>query len=403
MPIPVLTYHSVGPTIPNWRWNFLTVPQEVFEDHLRWIVRKGYRTIDLGELHDHMTGKHVLDSACVVLTFDDGYLDNWTFAAPLLRKYGLKATVFVHPDFVDPRPLVRSTLEEVWAGTVTEDQLEVAGFMSWEELRSLHDSGVFSVQSHLMTHTWYPVSSDVVDFHHPDDEYYWLDWNADAAAKPFYVAATDRSKVPFGVPVYENAKAMVAKRYFPPPEESDHMASYVARHGGERFFSQENWSSVLHEELARYREAHPPGGRVETEQQRRERVSAEIHDSKQILEDRLSADVRHLSWPGGAYDAFALQLGQEVYRSVTIGSYEKTSRRNAPGEDARRFRRIGVPCFQCQDGLRYANGRYLTLLLDEFREIRLARRTRQAIKSMAILRERLHGAWRHLSRSSRDS
>ena len=48
----------------------------------------------------------------VVLTFDDGYLDNWVAVMPLLRKYGQKAIIFMSTDFIDPTSQSRPTLDE---------------------------------------------------------------------------------------------------------------------------------------------------------------------------------------------------------------------------------------------------------------------------------------------------
>ena len=49
-----------------------------------------------------MEGKRRLKTRSVVLTFDDGYLDNWIYVAPLLEQYGMKGVVYVTPEFVEP-------------------------------------------------------------------------------------------------------------------------------------------------------------------------------------------------------------------------------------------------------------------------------------------------------------
>jgi len=153
--IPVLMYHSVGRVLRDWAWPELTVPWRVFESHLRALRRAGYRTADLYEFHAHTTGEEILPEKSVVLTFDDGYVDNWTYVAPLLKRYGFKGTVLVTPEFVDQAEELRPTLDDVWEGRLNEEALDVNGFMSWAELRHVAESGVLSVQCHAMTHTWY--------------------------------------------------------------------------------------------------------------------------------------------------------------------------------------------------------------------------------------------------------
>ena len=81
-----------------------------------------------------------------MLTFDDGYLDNWVFVWPLLRKYGMRATVFVTADFIEPDGPPRPTLEDVWGGKIRMEELQAAGFLRPSELRIMSESGVIDVQ-----------------------------------------------------------------------------------------------------------------------------------------------------------------------------------------------------------------------------------------------------------------
>lgn len=76
------------------------VTASIFERQLQWLASHGYRSagaIDLvdRELEDAVDGR----PGAVVLTFDDGYLDNYTVAFPLLQRYGFTATIFVVTDF----------------------------------------------------------------------------------------------------------------------------------------------------------------------------------------------------------------------------------------------------------------------------------------------------------------
>ena len=64
--------------------------------------RRGFHAVSLSEIHAYLKTGAALPERAIGLTFDDGYLDNWVFAFPLLKKYGMKATVFMATDFVDP-------------------------------------------------------------------------------------------------------------------------------------------------------------------------------------------------------------------------------------------------------------------------------------------------------------
>ena len=101
--VPVVMYHGVGPTLETWQWRHLITPLDVFEGQMRRLREDGWRTITLSRLHDHMSRGSEIPARSVVLTFDDGYLDNWVYAYPILKKYGHHAVIWISVDFVDPR------------------------------------------------------------------------------------------------------------------------------------------------------------------------------------------------------------------------------------------------------------------------------------------------------------
>ncbi|WP_162921742.1 polysaccharide deacetylase family protein [Listeria costaricensis] len=89
--IPVLMYHSINENVKN---NLIISPNE-FEEQMKWLKDNGYHPLYLRELGDMLeTGKNVPDKP-VVITFDDGYQDNYTNAYPILKKYALPANIFV--------------------------------------------------------------------------------------------------------------------------------------------------------------------------------------------------------------------------------------------------------------------------------------------------------------------
>lgn len=391
-PIPVIMYHSVGTVMPDWEWSILTVPWTTFEDHLVWLARSGYRSADLNELHDHVSGVRPLDPMSVVLTFDDGYLDNWTYVYPLLKQYRFTGVVCVSPEFIDPRDTLRPTLEDVRAGRASESDLEVRGFMSWPEMRRAVAEGVLSIQSHAMTHTWYPTGPEVVDFHRPGDGHYWLDWNADPSAKPFYLRDPFSSRVPWGTPVYRHAKSLEATRYFPDPAEAEALAAFVADRGGEGFFREPGWRGAIEAELASIREKGGDGGRLESPEERSARLSYELVESKRVLEEGLGVPVDQVFWPGGGYSEEALEMALELYKSVTWSKKDRWRLKNIPGEDPAKVSRRGVPFIENSTYRIHTGGRYLSWLLDEYRDVSLARKKRQVFKLLCMAGARL-GMW----------
>ena len=382
--VPVVMYHSVGRPIPEWEWSFLTVPYKIFENHLQWLVKARYQTVDLYELYAHVSGEKQLPERSVVLTFDDGYLDNWGYVAPLLSKYGLKGTVFVNPEFVDPREITRPTLEDAWSGKIQEQDVPVRGFMSWPELKSLAEYGPLSVQSHAMSHTWYPSGNKIIDFHHPDDVVYWLDWNQYPDDKPFYLKKLKTSKVAWGTPIYEHGTSLAVRQFFPDAETTASLITFVERNGGKKLFSKLDWREKLFTVARKAEIESKKQGYFESEAEQKKRYLYELTESRKILEKQLGKPMDFLCWPGGGYNQCSLELALQIYSAVTMSSVDKSPVKNRVGEDARFIRRVGVPCFEKMNKAHYFSGRYLVYFLGEFRRKKLYRRFRQLLKIYEI-------------------
>ncbi len=95
--VPILMYHYISaPPSANDRIRYgLSVPPEMFEAQLRLLSNYGFHTITLRELYEYLAIGKTLPDNPIVLTFDDGYVDNYTNAFPLLRKYGMRGTFFI--------------------------------------------------------------------------------------------------------------------------------------------------------------------------------------------------------------------------------------------------------------------------------------------------------------------
>lgn len=120
--VPVLMYHAVSDDM--WGINELFVSPSSMEEQLAYLTENGYDAIwfeDLAHVEDY--------DKPVILTFDDGYDDNYTELFPLLQKYNVKATVFV----IGNAPGTSHKATE-------------------EQIREMSDSGLVSIQSHSYTH-----------------------------------------------------------------------------------------------------------------------------------------------------------------------------------------------------------------------------------------------------------
>jgi peptidoglycan/xylan/chitin deacetylase (PgdA/CDA1 family) len=140
-----LCYHSIAPEGPTW----LTVSPELFERQLRELGRLGVATGGLVELEALAAGKAGPPTA--FLTFDDGFLDNFTTALPLLREHGGRGFVFALP------PLLEAGGPFAWPEVAADRERFPATMRSltWDQLGEMAEGG-FEVGSHTLSHRHLP-------------------------------------------------------------------------------------------------------------------------------------------------------------------------------------------------------------------------------------------------------
>jgi peptidoglycan/xylan/chitin deacetylase (PgdA/CDA1 family) len=87
-PVPILMYHVLGTPAPEARFPGLFVPAAELRAQVDWLAANGYHAVTLAQLFAGWRGTGPLPSKPVVLTFDDGYLSDYTVALPALRPHG---------------------------------------------------------------------------------------------------------------------------------------------------------------------------------------------------------------------------------------------------------------------------------------------------------------------------
>jgi peptidoglycan/xylan/chitin deacetylase (PgdA/CDA1 family) len=136
--VVVICYHSVHPTLRA------AARPDLFRRHLDWLKRH-CTVVGLDSIRRHLTsGGEASPRPVVAITFDDGYVDNFELAYPVLVELELTATFFVVPGLTERD---RSVVERMQA------QRRILGLrgMSWAQIRELHDAG-FGIGSHTYGH-----------------------------------------------------------------------------------------------------------------------------------------------------------------------------------------------------------------------------------------------------------
>lgn len=122
--ITVLNYHKVDDMPIS-----LSIPPAEFDAQMAYLRDNGYTTISPDDLWASLESDAPLPDKPVLITFDDGYADNYKNAYPILKKYGYRATIFVITDFLSANP----------------------NYITWDQAREMQSAGI-TIASHTMQH-----------------------------------------------------------------------------------------------------------------------------------------------------------------------------------------------------------------------------------------------------------
>lgn len=149
--LPILMYHHVSPN-PG----LVTVSPTTFRDHIQSLAKAGWRSAGLDAVERFYRGERLPAKTCVI-TFDDGYLDNYIYAHPVLQEFGMRAVLFIVTAWVGDGP-ARSKVDaitpdhnrcKVLIGEAAAD----AVIVRWSEVEAMLAAGTFEFHSHTHTHT----------------------------------------------------------------------------------------------------------------------------------------------------------------------------------------------------------------------------------------------------------
>lgn len=122
--IPVLYYHSVDENAANE----VTITPEKLQEQLDYINDNNYVTITMTELYDHIENNKPIPEKSILITFDDGYMNNYTEAFPMLKELNMTATIFC-----------------------VGNSLDGSYYLSEEAIKEMSDYGI-DIESHTVNH-----------------------------------------------------------------------------------------------------------------------------------------------------------------------------------------------------------------------------------------------------------
>ncbi|MBI4040171.1 polysaccharide deacetylase family protein [Candidatus Daviesbacteria bacterium] len=130
--VPILMYHYIGnnPNPKDYARNTLSVAPDKFETQMQYLASHGYTPISLDTLYGIYNGQVAALPKPIVLTFDDGYIDFYTTAWPILSRFGFHAVSFI------PTGLMNQGY-----------------YMSWAMIRQIAASGLVTFEGHSISHS----------------------------------------------------------------------------------------------------------------------------------------------------------------------------------------------------------------------------------------------------------
>ncbi len=311
--LPVLMYHYI-----SRHANSIAVSPELFARHCAAMRDAGWRGIGLAEAEAYFLHGAPLPAKSCLITFDDGYLDNYVHAWPILREYGHKGVIFAVTSKIEQGDTLRPTSADLGQNGLTEGNLPRVDqpfvehsdgytvrhdlFFNWREARHMEESGAIDVAAHSFSHQSVFTNGSFTNFLLPGKRGRTFDRTADAF---------------WGQPKFTQGAGLANRAFVPDPGLMERIKALVPQNDSEAFAFAADPAHV--ETLKKLvQSAGPDLGRMETDEEMAARMRAEITIGKTLLEKELGHPVSTLCWPWGAYSPLALQLGQEAGFTVFI-------------------------------------------------------------------------------------
>ena len=121
----------------------IRVTKERFKEDTEYLKKEGYTTISFKELIKYKEGQGKLPKKPIIITFDDGYKDNYEYAYPILKENNMKAAIFV----------IGSRI-----GKTNFNNDPKYNYFSWDEAKEMYNSGLIEIQPHSYNLHYYKES-----------------------------------------------------------------------------------------------------------------------------------------------------------------------------------------------------------------------------------------------------
>ncbi|BBM43869.1 polysaccharide deacetylase [Leptotrichia wadei] len=255
-----LMYHSID-SEKNKGGIFI----DEFEEHIKWIKDK--KTFKMEELKGL---DYTLPPNSILITFDDGYKNNYTLAFPILKKYNIKATIFLNTKFIE------------------KDET----YLNWDEIREMYESGLIDFQLHTHSHQLTVKDIEVLAFYDNESSPYFKRESYSLFFDGNYDEKKDAKKLN-GLPVFKLRSKISIPGYKPKKNFVEKYRSIVELQENEFEKEKKKFLNRL------FKEKKDEFFDKISEEQFKETVKFEILENKKIISEKLGKVPDCLAYPWG--------------------------------------------------------------------------------------------------------
>ena len=236
-----------------------------FEEHIKWIKDK--KTFKMEELKGL---DYTLPPNSILITFDDGYKNNYTLAFPILKKYNIKATIFLNTKFIE------------------KDET----YLNWDEIREMYKSGLIDFQLHTHSHQLTVKDIEVLAFYDNESSPYFKRESYSLFFDGNYDEKKDAKKLN-GLPVFKLRSKISIPGYKPKKNFVEKYRSIVELQENKFEKEKKKFLNRL------FKEKKDEFFDKISEEQFKETVKFEILENKKIISEKLGKIPDCLAYPWG--------------------------------------------------------------------------------------------------------
>lgn len=310
--IPIFLYHQVN--------SLSNVTPELFEEHLKIIEKLKMKTLTISEYYSKKTSKN-----SILITFDDGYFDNYKYVFPLLKKYNMKATIFLNTLYIADKRKFEPKIELNYEANYEAIKNFIESgigfseqYLSWEEIKEMYDSGLLDFQAHSHKHTAMFTDSKILDFSKKDKMDY-TDIYLYGEAEDNFPIFSKRGEYTGPALIIKREFFNIFRNFF-----NEQLVNITDKK--QQLIAAQNFIDINKKYFSK-----------ETEEEYIKRIQNEFLENKNLIEKKIGTNVQFFCWPWGHRNNKTIEILKDL---GVIGFISTKKGTNSPKANWNLIRRI---------------------------------------------------------------